>query len=42
MKCGGICENVKLQISEYHLKIICFPLKWEFVIEFLGENGYSL
>jgi hypothetical protein len=24
MKCGGRCENVHLQIGQYHLKSICF------------------
>ena len=26
MKCGGICENVHLQIGEYHLKSHMFAI----------------
>ena len=26
MKCEGRCENVKLQMGEYHLKIHMFPI----------------
>ena len=31
MKCGGRCENVRLQIGDYHLKSICFLLTWAVV-----------
>jgi hypothetical protein len=26
MKCGGRCENVHLQIGDYHLKYHMFPI----------------
>lgn len=26
MKCGGRCENVKLQMRDYHLKICMFAI----------------
>jgi hypothetical protein len=27
MKCGGWCENVKLQMGEYHLKYHMFSIE---------------
>jgi hypothetical protein len=39
MKCGGHCENVCLQIGDYHLKSICFLSTWEVVTLYWVQNG---
>lgn len=28
IKCGGKCENVKLQIGDYQLKLHMFSIEW--------------
>jgi hypothetical protein len=38
MKCGGQCENVKLQIGEYHLKTHMFSIEMGGCDIVLGEK----
>jgi hypothetical protein len=42
MKCGWRCENVCLQIGQYHLKYHIFLLTWVVVTLYLVRNRYTL
>ena len=36
MKCGGLCENVKLQMGDYHLKPRMFAIDMGGYVIMLG------